>query len=312
MIYFLILVYGVLPGSTCQTIATVFPVLERIVGYEPGSNVITLYSLEGKRVNDYTLEGIPAYCCEAGGYIFVNYVDKHDKVHLLRTDSNFRWVHIVKNTSFFFPSELNGRTYGVDVIAYVKRARIFPPVAQYFDLQRMTFGAERLFKLPADLAKTPYPERFWLFPSGESVIALYATCSDILVLDKNYLLQEKVESAKIPGNPTRIPLDLPGGYKNKGSYTEKHALRVEDARKKREDWKMGQTIIFLAWNAKKNLMIGYGEAVAKQTHIARLDETYSPQLVNDYQGLIVGASGKRIWLLVRDAEHIEIKEEAIP
>ncbi len=306
------LLCGVLSGSTGQTIVKVFPETGRIVGYEPGSKDIVLYDLEGNRICSYALEGLPAHCCEAGGYLFVNFVDEKEQIHLLRADSNFRAVRIEKNRSLFFPSQINGRTYGLDAIAFLKRKTDYPPIAQVFDLQGMKFGEDKMFKLPHELAKPSFPDIFWLFSVGESFVILYSTCSDILLLDRDCLWREKVESNKVAGTPIRIPLELPGGFKNKGSFNPGHAMRIEDARKQRLEWRNGQTQVFHAWKDDGDLMFGYGEANANQTHIARLDRRYIPQPVANFQGFLSAAQKKRIWLLIRKSDQVSINVANLP
>lgn len=306
------LLCGVLPGTNAKTVVKILPELQRAVTWKSRHPLVTMYDLTGKPVAKLTLEGIPGYCCEVSEFIFITFVDENNQIHLIRTDANFRGTRVAKNMSLYYPSKLNGKYYGLNMSQYLQSEQEFSRLAASFDPKSIAFGDHRLFKQPHEISKAFAPRAYWLFTSGDNIIAIYANSRYIYILDKAYQMREAAESDKVAGTPPSILLDLPGGFQNYGPFKPTHALSAEDAQQKYREWFMGQTQVFLAWRSKQGeLYISFGEPGTKATKVARLDGSYKLEMIASYPDILAGAQDKSIWFTDR-LEEIVLRTVELP
>lgn len=304
----LLLWAGVLPEVSATARVKVLADTKRIVAYEGNAGRVKIFDLEQRHVGDVRLSQVPAYVCEAGGYIVFNTIDSDGVNNLVIVRPSLTGRKTTKGLSLYYPNTFRGKVLAYDYTNLAKQGSAYPLLAQEFDFTKLSYGPLKMFKLPAELSKSRMDiGPFWIFDRDGQVLIIGMNSPSIFVLDEAYQAKERVESTRVPGQPTKITIDLPGGFKNPGSFTLPRFMNTSEAKSLYVKWSREKTRIFLAWEDDEGVIyIAYGTAEEQKNHIAMLDGGFKVRSLGSFPGVIEAAKGHNIWWVERKPDGVEV------
>ncbi len=302
---------GTLPGVSADADVKVFVQTQRIVACEGQGGLIRVFDLDQKPQGELTLPNVPAYVCEAAGYLVFNYVDKQAVFNLVLVRPDLSGSRTAKGISLYYPNSYRGQLLAYDYDHFARQGSGYPPLARAFNITHLRYESLQVFKMPFELSKLRWnPGAFWMFERDNGLLVICERSAVMYMLNRGYLATERVTAQGAQASPERIPLKLPGGFQNPGPFQMPHVMTTTEARARFRDWGLGKTIIMLAWEADEGkIYLAFGAVKDGIFQVGVLKDGFDLQPLGSFTGKIAAAKGPALWRVERTSNGVVVRKE---